>query len=655
MTTLSFVQYEAMTTLSTNSSRATRGLGLELNQVQTDGCSELWLTLHNSTSRTLRNWVLHCDLLREIEPGQDTRILGRVGSHIRVTSSRHQDLTAGGSVTLCLLGAADLLQRHTDLPAGVFLVTGAETLPVTLACPQFPPRRQRTSTTPAVSPAAPSAVSPAGALVPPPARSSSLPGHCDWPASVTFAAVSAAAPAVAWLQHMLGQAWTPADSEDATLVFTLVDDFAQEQYRLQVMPGGVTVTASHAEGFLRAAASLLQLLDMRPPGRGDLSCQQIDDEPRHAYRGLMLDCARHFHSVDTLLELLDWMALYKLNYFHWHLTDDEAWRLEIKAFPQLTEAGAWRGHAEVLPPQLGSGAQRYGGYYSREDVTRVVNAAAARGICVIPEIDIPGHCRAAIASLPQLLCEPADISAYTSVQFFNDNVLNPGLPGTYAFLDAVLDEVCALFPGPYVHMGGDEVPAGAWTGSPACARLMASEGYSNTRDLQGHIMRVAQERLAARGRTLIGWEEVIESGSLDARTPVCAWTGAAAVSRIAASGHPVIGCPAPWAYLDMAWSADADEPGLYWAGTADLEQCFQHFSAQGELHAPLFGVQGNLWCELIDDREKLCYMLFPRLFAIAEWGWCGATGQDWPAFLQRSQQQHQLLAARGVHGRAVNA
>ena len=322
--------------------------------------------------------------------------------------------------------------------------------------------------------------------------------------------------------------------------------------------------------------------------------------PRFGFRGIFLDCARHFHTPATIKRLLKLMSLYKFNRFHWHLTDDEGWRLEIKAFPALTDVGAWRGHDLAIGPQLSGGAEPYGGYYTQSEVKELVSYASELGITVIPEIDIPGHCHAAIKALPELLVEAADHSRYLSVQHFDDNVLNPALPGTYRFLEAVLDEVCELFPGPQIHMGGDEVPTGVWTDSPACQQLMAEQGYSDCRELQGHLLRHCQRYLADKGKRMIGWEEILHGDKVSRNAAVCAWTSFQAGLDAAAAGYPVVMAPAQSLYLDLAWSQDIHEPGLYWAGTLNLEQVYACDPAPADFHANdnILGVLSPLWSEL---------------------------------------------------------
>lgn len=625
---------------------ASQELQLSLSLACDGITSQLDLVLENTLDRPLVDWCLHLDLQREVSAGSNSH-LSRVGSHLQLRPAEAIGLEPGQTCTLQLRGAPQLLQRLSDLPSGCFLVEGEDVIPVQLVEHNLAPAREVQGDLPA-----PALEQGDAALLPAAKDITASIGQRLWPETPTVFSIDDARPAVDWLQSMLGRSWLNSnDSAGADLLCSLDQSLAEEAYRLDINRHQVSLFASSQAGFNRGVATLLQLLE-GDPQRQSLPCLQVHDAPRYSYRGLMLDCARHFHSVDTILELLDWMALYKLNHFHWHLTDDEAWRLEIQAFPELTGTGAWRGHFETLPPQLGSGPGRYGGYYSRDDVRRVVEHAARAGITVVPEIDIPGHCRACIQSLPQLLQEPEDSSRYLSVQFFDDNVLNPGLPGTYEFLEAVLEEVCEMFPGTYIHLGADEVPDGVWTDSPACVALMGREGYQDPRELQGHLLRHAQQFLAQRGRTLAGWEEAAQGGKLHRDAPICAWTSEQAINEIADAGFPVISCLAPQAYLDLAWSDDPGEPGLHWAGTAGLRECYEKPPFPREIDRAM-GVQANLWSELLSSRKRLEYMMFPRLLATAEWGWSGDAGDDWPGFRSRVEAQLAQLRSRGLSPRPL--
>ena len=624
-----------------NTSARHNALPLRLSQRQSTEHTLLVLALENTLTEPLEGWALHLDLPRPATAQGNTRQLSRVGSHLEIASTEAVPLEPGALCELHLV-IEPPLQRLSDLPTASYLTLGERILEVELVAHNLPASSS-------ARPAPAKALVPACPIIPTPAKYQLTAGTFEWDPQACWQVAAEAEPAIEWLHRMLGTAKN--QSHTGTLKAEIDTSLAQEQHQITVTSDGLIIRAAEAAGFTRAAASLVQLAEKSNSGAVHLPCLTLDDSPLHNYRGLMLDCARHFHPVAVILDLLDWMALYKLNHFHWHLTDDEAWRLEILAFPELTDTGAWRGQHEQLPPQLGSGHRRYGGYYSQADVKVVLAAASQRNITVIPEIDIPGHSRAAIQSLPQLLQEPADTSQYLSVQFFDDNVLNPGLAGTYHFLDTVLAEVCELFPGSLVHMGADEVPQGVWQNSPACRSLMEREAYTEALDLQGHLLRHVQDFLSARGRTLVGWEEAAHGEKLKHCAPICAWTGNDAVAATAAAGYPVISCPAPWAYLDLAWDNSPEEPGLYWAGTADLQACYTQPPFPENFEGEPVGVQANLWSELLYSQSRIEYMMFPRVFATAEWGWSTNAGSDWDNFRARAAHHLQWLANRGVHGR----
>ncbi|MFS1523715.1 beta-N-acetylhexosaminidase [Microbulbifer sp. 2304DJ12-6] len=620
-----------------------RAVGAELHLAEVGRDAQLLrISLVPGPKPLPRNWTLHLDLPHAVTAGAGTRLLRQVGSHVVIAPVRPDDST----VSICLPTGS--LQRLSDLPRGLFVAgdNGVTEVRVVSHSLPVPPHNDQ-----ARSAKAPPAVTPVCPLIPAPRHFDCRTGALLFAGAFLVAskADNLGELALGYLGQVHPLSSSSSDRSAVTPLRLLLGECPSEAYRLAIGPKGVTLSASDAAGFFYGAVSLVQLLALGP----QLPCCVIEDVPRYRHRGFMLDCARHFHSVDEIRKLLDVMASYKLNRFHWHLTDDEAWRLEIGAYPALTDIGAWRGHGEVLEPQFGSGPGRYGGYYSQQAVRDIVAHAAALNITVIPEIDIPGHSRAAIRALPGLLAETEDSSSYCSVQYYCDNVLNPGLRGTYTFLDTVLAEVCALFPGPWVHMGADEVPEGAWLGSPACKALMVQEGYHTARQLQGHLLCYAQQRLARSGRTLIGWEEAAEGCKLDKTAIICAWTQPASTARVRALGYPVIACPAPHTYHDLAWSSAVAEPGLHWAGTADLETCY-HFEPD-ESAGDLLGVQAQLWSELLSSAERLEYMLFPRLLASAETAWSPVGRKDWPDFYARVKRHEPLLEDRGIAFRPLQS
>ncbi|PSU33886.1 beta-N-acetylhexosaminidase [Photobacterium lutimaris] len=427
-------------------------------------------------------------------------------------------------------------------------------------------------------------------------------------------------------------------SRSGLISFQMDSQCREGSYRLDVKTDHIQIQASEECGFFSAVASLLQLIPLQSDNSMlfVLPCLTIQDKPRLGYRGMMLDCVRHFHSVSKVKQIINQLARLKFNVFHWHLTDDEGWRIEINAYPALTEIGAWRGPNEQLPAQFSHLTERYGGFYSQQDIREVVAYASARGITVIPEIDIPGHSRAAIKALPELLYDAQDESQYISVQHFNDNVLSPGLDGTYTFLRTVLDEVCELFPAPYIHVGADEVPEGVWSRSPSCQQLMAQLGYTDPKELQGHLLRFAEQYLEQKGRRMLGWEEVVHGEKVSTETVIFSWQSEKAALECIGKGHDVVLQPGQFLYLDMVQSHCVDEPGLDWAAILPLEKVY-HYDPLANIPADkqdkVLGVQVALWSETVVDEHTLDYLLYPRLFAAAEVTW--SESRQWYQFLRK--------------------
>lgn len=428
------------------------------------------------------------------------------------------------------------------------------------------------------------------------------------------------------------------------------------EYQILITASKVVIDASSQSGFIHAAATLLQLVKRTCKGRYQLDCVLINDKPRFAYRGLMLDCARHFHSIASIKRLINQMAHFKLNYFHWHLTDDEGWRLQIKAFPELTEIGAWRGPCTVLVPQFSHLNQKYGGFYTQQEVKKIIAYASQRGITIIPEIDIPGHCRAAIKSLPQLLIDPDDLSQYRSIQGYTDNVLSPALAGTYTFLNAVIDEVCHLFPSPYIHIGADEVPKGVWKKSPKCQKLMAEQGYNEEIELQGHLLRHVEKRINKQGKRMFGWEEVKLGGKVSQKTVICSWTTEATALEALKEGFDLLLQPCEYTYFDLVQDFSPDEFGVDWAGCLPLQQAYQYqpltqIEEGDPLRKHILGVQCALWSEVVLSEARIDHMLFPRLLAHAEVAWSAAMDNNWNDFCARLQGQKQYFERNKINYR----
>ncbi|RVL91003.1 family 20 glycosylhydrolase, partial [Sinorhizobium meliloti] len=357
---------------------------------------------------------------------------------------------------------------------------------------------------------------------------------------------------------------------------------------------------------------------------------------RYGWRGCHLDVSRQFYPTADIVRLIDILAWFKLNIFHWHLTDDEAWRLEIKAYPTLTTLGVMRGPDEPMLPQLGNGAEPVGGFYSHADVKAIVAHAAALSIEVVPEIDIPGHSTAALVALPELSDGQEAPESYHSVQGYPNNALNPAIPLTYEFLEKVFDEMVELFPSRYIHVGGDEVADGSWLASPLARKLMEQEGISGTFALQSYFLKKVKQMLTARGRKLVGWNEVAHGGGVGTEgTLLMAWENPKVGIELAREGYDVVMTPGQAYYLDMAQADAWQEPGASWAGTATPAHTYA-YEAEGEfpeeLKSRMKGVQACIWSEHFLSRGYFNRLVFPRLPAIAEAAWTPKDDKDWLRF-----------------------
>ena len=436
----------------------------------------------------------------------------------------------------------------------------------------------------------------------------------------------------------------------------------EEGYGLTVSPDGVAIRAKSAAGLFRGTQSLLQLFGRSPfasAGSGTsawtLPAVVIDDHPRFVWRDLMLDTGRHFMPVPFIKRLLDLMALYKLNVFHWHLTEDHGWRLEIRKYPRLTEVGAWRretliGHLDK-PPHRYDGVH-YGGFYSQDEVREIVAYAAARHITVVPEIDMPGHMQAAIAAYPELgnLDEPIAVACKWGI---SEHVLNVR-EQTIRFMEDVLDEVMELFPSPYIHIGGDECLKKEWRESAEMQARIKELGLADEDELQSYFIRRIAKYLHDRGRKAIGWDEILEGGLAEEAT-VMSWRGEEGGITAAKAGHDVIMTPSNSVYLDYYPSEDRSREPLAMGGCTTLETVYGFDPVPDELSGRpaehVLGTGAKLWTEYIRTPEHAEYMLFPRLCALAEVAWSGRDQRDYQDFLRRLDGHRRHFAALDVNYR----
>lgn len=425
---------------------------------------------------------------------------------------------------------------------------------------------------------------------------------------------------------------------------------AEEGYELDVSQHGVRVSARRPHGLFNGAVSLLQLATADGSNRTDIriQAQHIEDQPRFAWRGLMLDSARHMQTSDEIKRFIDAMALHKLNVFQWHLTDDQGWRLQIKKYPRLTDIGAWRvpAGAAGVDAQTGKPA-RYGGFYTQNQVRDIVRYAAERYITVVPEIDMPGHAQAAIAAYPEFGTVPAPaVSADWGVHsyLFNNE------EKTFVFLEDVLTEVLALFPSQFIHIGGDEAVKDQWKASARVQQRMHELGVADENAMQALLTKRMQIFLAARGRRLIGWDEILEGG-LPADAAVMSWRGVDGAVTATAQGHDSVLSPWPTLYFDNRQGSGADEPPGR-LRTISLEDVYKFdplpATMSDEQARHLLGVQGNIWTEHIRTFDRVQWMSFPRAAAIAEMGWSPPERRDWLDFKRRLPALYARYDALGI-------
>tara|TARA_B100001146_G_C16177015_1_gene432823 strand:+ start:299 stop:1939 length:1641 start_codon:yes stop_codon:yes gene_type:complete len=452
---------------------------------------------------------------------------------------------------------------------------------------------------------------------------------------------------------------TPSDAPSNTITLRLSRDASHpaEGYRLNVTSDVVTVEAKTPAGLFYGLQTLTQLLSGGHSSGWSVPVVQIVDAPRFAYRGMHLDVGRHFFPVAFVKKYIDLLAMYKMNKFHWHLTDDQGWRIEIKKYPKLTEIGAYRKETVVGKnferfdrPYVGDG-QPHGGFYTQDEVREVVAYARARYIDVIPEIEMPGHATAALAAYPELACTDGPFNVPTTWGIFED-VFCPK-EETFQFLEDVLTEVIALFPSQYIHIGGDEVLKVRWKESELAQEVITREGLADEDELQSYFIKRIESFLQAQGRRLIGWDEILEGGLAPDAT-VMSWRGMEGGIEAARQGHDVIMTPTSHTYFDYYQGDPVQEP-LAIRGLTPLEKVYgfepvpETLSAEDAAH--ILGAQGNVWTEYMATTDHVEYMVFPRMLALAEVVWSPQELRNWEDFVQRLPAQLQHLDTLGVNYR----
>ncbi len=437
-----------------------------------------------------------------------------------------------------------------------------------------------------------------------------------------------------------------ASAQTKGFIFLKDSGKAPEEYSIDITAKNCTVKASSYNGFLYAIQTLKQLTSANIFSKAPVAsekfffpCVRIQDRPRFGYRGMHLDCSRHFFSVEEVKKYLDIMALYKLNRFHWHLTDDQGWRVEIKKYPKLTEIGAFRNGTMVGKDWGTNDGIRYGGYYTQEQLKDVVAYAAKLGITVIPEIDLPGHMMGVLAGYPELGCSGGPYEVWTEWGV-SDKVLCPGKEEMFTFLEDVFTELTEIFPSEYIHIGGDECPKTEWEKCPACQAkikelgITAQNGQSAEQYLQSYVTARIQSFLNGKGRKIIGWDEILE-GELGEGATVMSWRGTAGGIKASKMGFDVIMTPNTYCYFDYLQSQDAEKEPLGIGGDLPLEKVYGYEPFEGlgkDQQKHILGVQANLWTEYIATPEHLEYMLLPRMTALSEVQWCKPEDKNFERF-----------------------
>lgn len=432
----------------------------------------------------------------------------------------------------------------------------------------------------------------------------------------------------------------------------------EEGYLLAVSPTMISIKANNKKGIVYAMQTLFQLLPaIRTNEVLEVPSLEIKDYPRFSWRGMHLDVSRHFFGPEFIKQYIDLLALYKFNTFHWHLTDDQGWRIEIRKYPKLTSIGAWRVDETDLPwssrPQATAGEKpTYGGYYTQEQVKDIVRYAALRNITIVPEIEMPGHSAAAIASYPFLSCSQQPQLPMTGGNYKNiASNYCPGNDSVFTFLENVLTEVMALFPSKYIHVGGDEVDKTDWKNCAKCQLLMKKEGLKNEDELQSYFMKRIEKFIVAHHRKMIGWDEILEGGIAPEAT-IMSWRGEQGGIAAAQMGHDAVMTPGTPLYFDH-YQADPQTEPVAIGGFNSLKMVYDYDPIPKELDSVqakhILGAQANLWAEFITSVMQVEYMVLPRMLALSEVDWSPKSSRDWSSFNNRLQAHLKAFDKKGVN------
>jgi hexosaminidase len=516
------------------------------------------------------------------------------------------------------------------------------------------------------------------ALIPQPVSGNRLPGEFVLSHTPVVEAEGAAVPIARMLGKKLADATgyevvvkETVSKHTGTIRLSISDQPASgaEGYQLLVSPQGVVIHANAPAGLFYGMQTLWQLFPKEiesklPVKRNDWRIPSISiaDFPRFGWRGLMLDVARHFFTKQQVKDFIDHMVEYKYNVLHLHLTDDQGWRLEIKSLPKLTEVGAWRAErvgrwGEFTKPSPDE-PKTYGGFYTQEDMKEIIRYASERFVTIVPEIDVPGHSLAAVASYPDLSCTPGTYQVNSGERFMIwpgdgtfygtlDNTLCPANDKVYDFLDKVFTEVAELFPGPYIHIGGDECYKGFWEKSDACKALVKKEKLKDVHELESYFVKRIEKIVNAKGKKLMGWDEILEGGLAPGAT-VMSWRGMKGGIESARQGHQVVMTPNDYTYVDLYQGDPVAEPPTY--SMLRLNQSYKFDPLPPGVDVKyVLGGQANLWSERLTTVRHEEYMLWPRAFAVAESVWSPVTAKNWNSFVRRVEKHFERFDAAEIN------
>ncbi|WP_217569835.1 beta-N-acetylhexosaminidase [Mesorhizobium sp. GbtcB19] len=630
------------------------------------------LRLTNASRQALRGFRLCISGPDRIDPAatiEGGTLAVRLSNHAEFLPREGFALEPGATWTLTARGLSYPLRHWTDGATGAYLAfadgsTRRIVVEPTRAVGDNAPLKRGAEPypVPAVAPVAvsvipwPRHVEVAGAVSAPAGLDPQPEGEAASAAASAFAELTASLFAVEGIVR-------PAAEGGFPVRMALQDGLGPEANVITFGSDAASVAATTRAGFLYGLITLGQILRgarQHPATFTFPASGEIRDEPSLDWRGCHLDVARQFYASAEVEKFLRILAWNKLNRFHWHLSDDEAWRVEISAYPQLTRLGAWRGHGLAVPSLLGSGAQKTGGYYSKAAVRHIVALAGRLGIEVVPEIDVPGHCYAMLKALPELR-DPGEHGEYFSVQGFPNNCLNPAREETFRVLETIFDELIELFPFKTIHIGADEVPPGAWSGSPQALKRLgeiageaAAQSHAKRLDvvtnthgadeiegsgaavLQAEFLKRVQAFLASRGCVTGGWQEAAHGNVIDkTKCYLNGWRSVEVSAALAGEGYDMVVNPGQVYYLDMANSPEWSEPGAAWAGWSSPEKLYGFDPVEGWSEAQrkhFLGVQCCIWSEPMTDRAVFDRLIFPRLSALAETGWTAPERKLWSRF-----------------------